>query len=64
MRFKRAISGALACVVAVTSVFAAGIFSVRADAFAGMDKKTLTVQEDAADHGVVVDYDFSKTADG
>lgn len=63
MRFKRAVSGTLACIVAVTSVFAAGIFSVRAEASAGMDNVVVTVEDDVAEYGVAVDYDFSSAAD-
>ena len=64
MRFKRAVSGTLACVMAVTSVVAAGTFSVRAEASAGMDNVAVMAEHDLAEHGVAVDYDFSKAADG
>ena len=64
MRFKRAVSGTLACVMAVASVVTAGIFSVRAEASSGMDNAVVMVENDAAEHGVVVDYDFSKAASG
>lgn len=64
MKFKRTISGALAGVVAMTSVFAMGMLSVRADTSAGMDKATVTAQDAAEARGVVVDYDFSKAVNG
>ena len=64
MRFKRAVSGTLACVMAVTSVVAAGTFSVRAEASAGMDNAAVMAEHELAEHGVAVDYDFSKAADG
>ena len=59
MRFKRAVSGTLACVMAVTSVVAAGTFSVRAEASAGMDNAAVMAEHELAEHGVAVDYDFS-----
>lgn len=64
MRFKRAISGALACIMAVTSVFAAERFSMRAEASSGMEHTTVMVQTDVTESGVVANYDFSKVADG
>lgn len=63
MRFKKIISGILACTLAVTSVFAVNVISAEADGSSGMDNSA-NVSDTSTNPAVVADYDFSKAAGG
>ncbi len=63
MRFKRIISGMLACVLAVMSVFAANVISAEADGPSGLGNSA-DDRDTSANPAVVADYDFSKMAGG
>lgn len=63
MRFKRIISGMLACILAVTSVFAVNVISAEADGSSGMDNSA-NVSDTSTNPAIVADYDFSKAEGG
>lgn len=63
MRFKKFISGILACALAVTSVFTVNVISAEADGSSGLDNSA-DVSDTSTNLAVVADYDFSKAAGG
>lgn len=63
MRFKKLISGMLACALAVTSVFAVNVISAEADGPSEMDNSA-NVSDTSTNPAVVADYDFSKVTEG
>lgn len=63
MRFKKIISGLLACALAVTSVFAVNVISAEADGSYSKDN-SVNVSDMLTNSAVVADYDFSKAAGG